>query len=190
MFSKIYRRIKIELARRVGPVMVNGYKNPNGEIVKHTRYGSTTYFQGVENTKIGDHVYIAQHCFIDGSRGLKIDEGCQICSFVSILTHSSHLSIRLYGSEYKGSDMKGYVVGATEIGAYTFVGPYVTIMPGSTIGKGSIISAYAYVKGTFQDYAIIAGNPAKVVGDTRELDAPYLEKHPELLTYYNNWSHG
>lgn len=188
MFLKIFRRIKIELARRVGPVMIYGFNSADGNKVKHTRYGSTTYFQGKEKIKMGDHVYIAQHCFIDGSQGLSIGDGCQICSFVSLLTHSSHISIRLYGKQYSSPDMKGYVKGSTNIGAYTFVGPYATIMPGSNIGKGSIVSAYAYVNGDFPDFAVIAGNPAKVVGDTRQIDAPYLKDHPELQAYYNEWA--
>jgi len=188
MFLKILRRIKIGLARRVGPVMIYGFKNADGQKMKRTRYGSTTYFQGKEKIEMGDHVYIAQHCFIDGSQGLSIGEGCQICSFASILTHSSHISIRLYGKHYGGSDMAGYVKGSTRIGAYTFVGPYATIMPGSQIGKGCIVSAYAYVNGNFPEFSVIAGNPAKVVGDTRKIDEPYLQQFPELIDYYNSWS--
>lgn len=188
MFLKILRRIKIGLVRRVGPVMIYGFKNPDGQKMKRTRYGSTTYFQGIENIQMGDHVYIAHHCFIDGSQGLVIGEGCQICSFASVLTHSSHISIRLYGAHYGSPDMTGYIKGSTSIGAYTFVGPYATIMPGSRIGKGSIVSAYAYVNGEFPDFSVIAGNPAKVVGDTRDTDAPFLKDHPELQTYYNAWA--
>ncbi len=190
MIKKIIRRLKIELSRKVGPVMIDGFRNSDGRKMKKTRYGSTTYFQGVDKIDIADNVYIAQHCFIDGSNGLTIGEGCQICSFVSILTHSSHISIRLYGKNYGGTEMKGYERGSTTIGDYTFIGPYATLMPGSKIGKGSIVSAYSYVKGYFPDYAVIAGNPAKVVGDTRKMDQPFLEKHPELQTYYDEWSRG
>lgn len=188
MFLKILRRIKIELARKVGPVMIYGFKNANGQKMKHTRFGSTTYFQGIDNIQMGDHVYIAQHCFIDGSQGLIIGEGCQICSFASVITHSSHISIRLYGNQYGGPNMAGYVKGRIHIGSYTFLGPYSTIMPGSHIGKGCIVSAYTYVKGEFPDFAVIAGNPAKVVGDTRDMDEPFLKDHPELQAYYKNWA--
>jgi acetyltransferase-like isoleucine patch superfamily enzyme len=61
-------------------------------------------------------------------------------------------------------------------------------MPETTIGKGSIVAAYSYVKGSFPDFAIISGNPAKVVGDTRELDKKYLDENPELNEYYNRWT--
>lgn len=168
--------------------MIPGFRSADGTWRPRTRFGSTTYFQGRESIEMGDNVYIAQHCFIDGSCGLKIGEGCQVCSFTSLLTHSSHLSIRLYGDAYGGTDMAGYQKGRVEIGAYTFIGPNTVVMPGTIIGKGSIVSAHSYVKGEFPDFSIISGQPAKVVGDVRELDAPVLREHPELHQHYKAWA--
>jgi acetyltransferase-like isoleucine patch superfamily enzyme len=84
--------------------------------------------------------------------------------------------------------MKGYIRGSVDIGAYTFIGPHAIIMPDTTIGKGSIVAAFSYVKGNFPDFSIIAGNPAKVVGDTRKIDEQYLKEHPELNEYYTEWA--
>jgi acetyltransferase-like isoleucine patch superfamily enzyme len=84
--------------------------------------------------------------------------------------------------------MIGYVKGSVLIGKYSFVGPHSVIMPGTSIGKGSIISAFSYVKGTFPDFSIIAGNPAKVIGDTRNMDESFLQEHPELRNFYEAWS--
>jgi acetyltransferase-like isoleucine patch superfamily enzyme len=61
-------------------------------------------------------------------------------------------------------------------------------MPNTTIGKGCIVNAYSYVKGDFPDFSIIAGNPAKIIGDTRTLDAQYLEDYPELKELYYEWN--
>ncbi|MEM9053007.1 MAG: acyltransferase, partial [Bacteroidota bacterium] len=144
---------------------------------------------GIEQLDLEDNIYIAQHCFIDASRGLIIGEGCQICQYTSILTHSSHMAIRLYGENYAGSSKKGLIEGSVSIGKFTFVGPYSTIMPNAKIGKGSLVSSYSYVKGNFPDFSIISGNPAKVVGDTRKLDKRYLDRHPELLISYESWAH-
>lgn len=188
MLKKILTRLKIKLSRMVGPVMIYGFRSCDGCIMKKTRYGSTTYFQGIERIKMGDNAYIAHYCFIDGSNGLDIGDGCQICSFTSILTHSSHISIRLYGAHYSGRNMKGYTRGSTVIGSYSFIGPHATLMPGTTIGKGSIVAAYSYVEGAFPNFAIIAGNPATVVGDTRKMDQSYLEENPDLQDFYDEWA--
>lgn len=170
------------------PTMLYGFRRSDGALMKNTRYGSTTLFAGKEQLHIEDHVFINHYCFVDGSNGLRIGEGVQVCCWVSLLTHSSHISIRLYGSRYGGTEMKGYVKGAVEIGDYTFIGPHAIVMPNTRIGKGCIISAYSYVKGDFPDFSIIAGNPALVVGDTRTIDLPHLQAHPELLQHYNAWA--
>jgi hypothetical protein len=44
------------------------------------------------------------------------------------------------------------------------------------------------VKGAFPDFAILAGNPAKVVGDTRQFDAKLLAEHPDLKEHYKAWA--
>jgi acetyltransferase-like isoleucine patch superfamily enzyme len=84
--------------------------------------------------------------------------------------------------------MVGYVKGPVHVGKYTFVGPHSTLMPGTTIGKGCLVQAYSYVKGNFPDFSILGGNPAKIIGDTRQLDQKYLEEHPELKPTYEAWT--
>jgi acetyltransferase-like isoleucine patch superfamily enzyme len=46
------------------------------------------------------------------------------------------------------------------------------------------------VKGSFPDYAIISGNPAVVVGDTRDRDSKWLADHADLNANYQSWNEG
>ncbi len=167
--------------------MIGGYKIPSGKYLKSTRVSNTTFINCKEKLIIGENVFIGHYNFIEASNGITIEEGCQITNYVSITSHSSHHSIRLYGKKYqKFSEHIGYLKGDVHIGKYTFVGPHSVIMPGSKIGKGSIVSAFTYVDGVFPDYAILQGNPAKIVGNTKDIDRKYLEKHPELKDFYYN----
>lgn len=50
----------------------------------------------------------------------------------------------------------------------SFIGAGAIVLPGSTIGRNCIIGAGALIKGNIPDYAIMAGNPAKQIGDTRQ----------------------
>lgn len=168
--------------------MIYNYLDQNKKIISKTGVSSSTFIDYPQFLELGTGVYIGHHNFIEASNGLIIEDGCQITNFITITTHSSHTSIRLYGAHYAGKDMIGYVKGSVKIGKYTFVGPHSTIMPGTTIGKGSLIAAYSYVQGEFPDFSIIAGNPARVIGDTREKDQKILEQHPELKKYYENWT--
>jgi len=168
--------------------MIYGYKQ-NGELLKDIRIGTSTTLISKENLNLSDNVFIGQYNFIEASNGMQIEEGCQITNYVSILTHSSHISIRLYGEMYrKSSDLVGYIKGKVHIGKYTFIGPHVTIMPNTIIGKGCIVSAYSFVKGEYPDFSIIGGNPAKVIGDTRDMDKELLSLHPEIKEFYKKWA--
>ena len=42
----------------------------------------------------------------------------------------------------------------------------------------------------FPDFAVLAGSPAQVVGDTRAADERWLAAHPELLAAYRRWRQG
>lgn len=187
--GKIWDKISYRLAKInqfiSKPRMLSYKRNFQKENAIGLRIGNTTFIDSPNNLFLEDLVYIGHHNFIEASNIIKIGKGCQITSFVSVTTHSSHQSIRLYGAHYaKISDHVGYEKGPIEIGAFSFVGPFTVIMPSTKIGKGCVITAHSYVKGEFPDYAIISGNPAKIIGDTREKDSVYLESHPDLKKFY------
>lgn len=192
MIKKIARYISekrsIRLAKRLSPRFLFGY-NQRGEFLKDTRIGSTTTMIGKEGLTLEDNVFIGQYSFIEATNGMLIEEGCQIGYYVTVVTHSSHLAIRLYGDQYrKTTNHVAYQKNKVRIGKYTFVGPYSTIMPGSNIGKGCLVSAYSMVTGKIPDFSIVAGNPAKVIGDTRKIDEALLRKYPELRESYDRWA--
>jgi acetyltransferase-like isoleucine patch superfamily enzyme len=153
------------------------------------RMSNTTALQGEENLVLEEMVFIGHFNFIDATYGLEIGEGTQITNYVSILTHSSHNAVRLYGRDYiKVAQKKAYNQGAVRIGKYAYIGPHSVIMPKTNIGKGSLVGAYSYVKGDYPDFAIITGNPGRVVGDTRKMDERLLIQYPELKTSYDAWA--
>jgi len=82
----------------------------------------------------------------------------------------------------------GYLQGAVHIGAYAFVGPHSLIEAGSRIGKGAVVCAYAQVRGEVPDFAIVAGQPARVVGDVRTRDAALLAQYPDMQAHYAAWA--
>jgi len=180
--SYIKNKIKLFILKTGNPrvlrVKING---------KQLYLSNTVAISDIDKIEFGDNIFINHQSVLDGFNGIKIGSYCQICVNVGIYTHSSHNSIRLYGDSYfeiPFNNHLGRIKGSVEIGPFCFVGPNSLIMPNTKIGKGCIITAYSYVKGDFPDYSIIGGNPAKVIGDTREQDKKLLEKHPELKEYY------
>ncbi len=182
-------RLRFHIFKWFSPFMVSGYTNPDGRRLKHCRVGNTTTLQRADSLELSDNVFIGHYNFVDATGGIKIAEGCQITNYCSIITHSSHVAIRLYGKHYTAEpDPVAYHKAPVVIGPYTFIGPHTLIMPGTVIGKGCLISAYAQVRGEVPDFAIMAGNPAKQVGDTREKDQVWLDQHPELQRFYDEWT--
>ncbi len=167
------------------PRMIYYKKNFQNKSVVNLRIGNSTFIDYPQHLILENNVYVGHHNFIEASNGIEIQEGCQITSFVSITSHSSHNTIRLYGSNYgKLDEQVGYLKGKISIGRFTFVGPHVTIMPNTTIGEGCIVSAYAYVKGNFPPFSVISGNPAKIIGNTKDIDEKLLVDYPELHKTY------
>lgn len=170
--------------------MVFGEQGRAGQTLPHTRIAPSTCIEGVQGLDLADHVFIGQFNFIDATAGLRIGEGVQITNFVSIVTHSSHRSIRLLGRAYTShrGELPGYVRAPIEIGAYSFIGPHSVVEAGSRIGKGVVVCAHSRVRGEVPDFAIVAGSPAAVIGDVRTGDARLLAQHPELAPHYAAWA--
>lgn len=193
MFNRILRSINYRMARWLHPVLrprTFGFRrNYQGVKMHHFSLGSSTFIDHREKLIIGDRVYIGQYNFIEASNGIKLGEGVQVTDFVSITTHSSHHSIRLYGRHYSDfKELKGYEKGPVSIGAFTFIGPHSVIMPGTKIGKGCIVKAFSYVKGEFPDFSVIGGNPATICGDLKSMDKVLLENYPDLKDFYKEWA--
>lgn len=186
---RLWQPLKMLLSRAVGPRMVWGFIRGDGEYLPNTRISNCTVVFAQDRLAVGDHVFVGHFSVIDATYGLSVGEGCQIGFFTGIFTHSSHAAIRLYGRAYASTpEKKAYFTAPVEIGAYTFIGAHATVLPGTRIGKGSIVSAYSMVSGTFPDFAVISGNPAKAVGDTRRSDRALLDQHPELRPHFEAWA--
>ena len=188
LFRRVWQPLKMALSRLLGPRTVWGYVRSDGVYLPHTRVSNHSQIVSRERLDIGDHVYIGHFSVLDASGGLHLGEGCQIAGFSGIYTHSSHVAIRLYGREYAHTEHKqAYFEAPVRIGAYSFVGTHCVVLPGAVIGRGSLVAAQSVVKGQFADFAFLAGNPAQVVGDTREIDEPWLVQHPELREHHDAW---
>jgi acetyltransferase-like isoleucine patch superfamily enzyme len=184
-------RMRRALVRALAFRMVFGEQAASGALRARTRISPSTCIEHPEHLTLGDDVFIGHHNFIEARLGVTIDAGVQITNFVSIVTHSSHRSLRLMGRAYgsvPADQQPGFIAGPVHIGAYSFVGPHCVIEANTRIGRGCLVEALSRVRGDFPDFAVIAGNPASVVGDTRDADAALLAAHPQWRPHYEAWA--
>jgi len=170
------------------PGMLYGWRRADGAWLAHTRIHSATHVEAPALLDVADHVYVGPFNFLDASGGLHLGEGVQITTHCALLTHSSHNAVRLAGRAYWGAaEPPGFVRAATHVGAYSFIGPHSVLAPGTRLGRGVLVRAFSYVRGDVADFAIVSGQPAVVIGDTRTVDEAWLAQHPDCRADYDAW---
>lgn len=123
---------------------------------------------GVE---IGNGTIIGDHCVLDGRAPLQIGNHVDIASEVMI-----------YNSQHDiNSEGFDPIEQPVEIGDYVFIGPRVIILPGVKVGRGAIIGAGAVVTHDVDDFQIVGGVPAKVIGERKNKESHYKLGRPRLF---------
>lgn len=110
--------------------------------------------------KAGDNLHIAEDCVIDYSGNIIIGNNVILSEGTKIITHNHTMD---YLSR---SDLShGAIFTPLTIQDRASTGARVIIMPGvEEIGRGAMISAGAVVRKKVPPYAIVMGNPSRVVG--------------------------
>ena len=127
----------------------------------HSKIGAFVEIQkGVE---IGRYVKISSHTFI--CTGVRIEDEVFVGHNVSFVNDKLPRSTSL------GGDLQGendWQVIPTLVKRAASIGTGATILCGVTIGEGAMVGAGSVVTRDVEDYAVVAGNPARVM---RKLEA-------------------
>lgn len=137
---------------------LSGIKIGNGSAI----HMWANFFQP-KNIEIGEDSIIGDHCFLDGRASIKIGSHTDITSQV-LIYNSKH---DINDPEFKA------IESPVEIGDYVFIGPRAIIMPGIKIGKGAVVAAGAIVTKDIAPFKIVAGVPAKEIGERKLKDLHY-----------------
>ena len=146
----------------------------NGVLVfepEHISIGSNVYIghyailRGYDRAEmvIGDDTWVGQFCYINSAGGVKIGSRVEIGPGVKIMS-SKH------GEEGRGvpillCDLEFATV-VLEDGCDIGIGAI--ILPGVTVGRGSQVGAGAVVTRNVAPYAVVAGVPARKIGERPE----------------------
>lgn len=120
-------------------------------------------FFNPKGISIGQGTIVGDRVFLDGRAPLKIGNHVSVASQVLI-----------YNSEHDihREDMQA-VEEPVVIEDYVFIGPRAVILPGITIGKGAVVAAAAVVTHDVKPGKIVAGIPAKEIGERKIKDYNY-----------------
>ncbi len=119
----------------------------------------TAPLQGVcfERVKIGNNVYTGGNLLFMARGGITIEDGAWIAANVQLISNNHDMY-----------DRAVLVCKPVLIKSDAWIGTGATILPGVCVGAHAVVGAGAVVTKDVPDYAVVVGNPARIV---KTLDA-------------------
>ena len=140
------------------PELVNLY---GCSIGADTKIGAFVEIQ--KNAVVGARCKISSHTFV--CEGVEIEDECFIGHGVMFTNDVYPSAVNHDGSLQTEADWQ---VINKKIKRRASIGSNATIIGGVTIGEGALVGAGAVVTKDVPDFAIVAGVPARVIGDVRK----------------------
>ena len=141
------------------PDLVNLYGCAIGD---ETKIGAFVEIQ--KNAHVGARCKISSHTFI--CEGVSIEDEVFVGHGVMFTNDVYPRAVNEDGSPQTESDWK---VVKTTVRKRASIGTNATILAGVTIGEAAMVGAGAVVTHDVPDFPIVAGVPARVIGDVRKM---------------------
>jgi UDP-2-acetamido-3-amino-2,3-dideoxy-glucuronate N-acetyltransferase len=116
-----------------------------------------------KDAAIGRRCKISSHSFI--CEGVTIEDRVFIGHGVMFINDRFP---RATNKEGRLQDESNWTVVPTRVGRRASIGSNATILCGITVGEGALVGAGALVTRDVPAVAIVAGNPARIIGDVRK----------------------
>jgi acetyltransferase-like isoleucine patch superfamily enzyme/thioesterase domain-containing protein len=161
----------------------------------HCIIDGSIYVQEYGYFSMGSYSAIADGTRIDCAGYVEIGNGCTLAQNVYIIDGLHHPlvandriehGIDLFeGSHIMDAYGPGTETSFVKIEDLVWIGIRAVILRGVTIGRGSVIAAGAVVSQDVPPFSVVAGNPARVVGQlpSEEFD---IEQHPAYMRVHGN----
>ena len=139
--------------------------------------------QGAENISVGDHALIGRHVFLCATGGGTIALGDYVNLAMNVVVNAgvggsimigsgvgigNNTMVRATPHKYQDRTRpimtQGHAPGRIVIEDDVWIAANRTILPNTHIERGCVISAGSVVGGLVKAYSIMAGNPARLVG--------------------------
>jgi acetyltransferase-like isoleucine patch superfamily enzyme len=157
--------------------------------------GKPIYMMGLRNVKLGKRVRIFPNARfevhkngeIDIRENVSIGQGFHITSQGKLVINSGTVisgNVVITNIDHEYQDIskpvleQPHLVSDTIIGENCFIGFGAVIQAGTTLGKHCIVGANSVVRGSFPDYCVLAGVPAKIIKQYDDIQKQWVRPLP------------
>lgn len=119
---------------------------------------------GPEDVTIGEHVHIGAGCFVSGGGGLVLEDFANLSAGVKLFTSSDDFGDGHFANATAPDRFRNVRIAAVRLGRHVVVGAGSVVLPGVSLGFGAAVGANSVVKHSVDALAIVAGSPARVIG--------------------------
>lgn len=130
----------------------------NIKIEEESRIFMEAWFDTRKKFTLGKNSIINEKCRLDNRGGIYIGANVSISSQVCILTGDHDIQSPDFAGRARSVNIDDYV----------FIGTRAMILPGVTLGKGCVVGAGSVVTKDVAPFTIVAGIPAKPIGQRIE----------------------
>ena len=135
------------------------YKFVFKKIKSFTRIYSGVYFTHSYGIEIGHRFSVNSGAILDGRGGITIGNDVMIGPHTAIYSSGHNFS-----QPCQPMTSLDHIMAPVVIEDDVWIGAHVCILGGVTIGRGSVIAAGAVVTKNVEDFTIVSGIPAQVIG--------------------------
>jgi acetyltransferase-like isoleucine patch superfamily enzyme len=156
-----YRAVELRLGRAVTVEGRSAVSLGEGVSLYGGVYVGATGERG--RVEIGPHTHIDRNSIIYGQGGVRIGAGCAIASGVIVYSQSNQ-----YRTDPTAPILDQEVTYAeVVVGDDVWIGAGAILLPGVRVGDHAVIAAGAVVRRDVEPWQIVAGVPARGIGDRR-----------------------
>lgn len=166
LFHNLFGIVKY-LPSPIGDFLRIAVLNLFGASVKFSwlRDGLTVYYPW--RLKIGRHCWINEYCHFNAYGGIEIGDSVLIGHRTSVMSDD-----HVFADASKPVIVQGRVGAKTVIEDDVLIGSNVFIGKGVRVGRGAVIGTGAVVTQDVEPYAVVVGNPARVIDYRKKQVSP------------------